>query len=652
MTPRPILSLALAGTLSLGGPAFVSGTQAPSDSLRGPGGAVPFLAQGPLLCGGASAAMVERFWGALDVHAVDYKDLVDVEAGGIFTDALVARLEERGHRAEVVRDAPEELLQRVADGLPVIALLESGRARYHYVVIVGVGSGEVVVHDPIRAPFQVHAQAEFLRRWEPSRFWGAVVFPVAPEALESAESPATEDALPPDLAEGVDHVRARRHEEAESAALRYLESVGEEGGPRAFRTTAWRVVAAARYMAGDGMGALAAWNRLGQPRTDLVAIHGLETMRHAPVADHLGLEVRRPLTPFQLQRARRRLAQLPAVAAGRVEYRPLPDGSVQVEAVLLERAPLPVTPTVILGIGVAGWINRRAALTVGPFTGIGERWSLEGSWEEARPMAGLSVALPWGSAGIASVDGGWMEERFAGPGPDLDESQTLARSWGTVALERWSAPGIRITGRAGVERWGGDVRMARLGIGALTLSAGGGLRAGGEVDGWVGAGEGHARLRLGAVLDRTWAGGVWHLMGGLSFVTGEAPPTLWDGAGTGRIRAPLLRGHRLVEGDRLSGPGWGRRLLHATVGHGWDLPVGPLPPRLTLFVDMAHVEEPLVGGAPATFLDPGVEVRLGLPGRALAVSLARGDAAWLLSARVDAGGLPWLSGPGVWASGG
>jgi hypothetical protein len=44
---------------------------------------VPFVAQGPLLCGGAAAAMVERFWGARGVYGEDYQHLVRADEGGI-----------------------------------------------------------------------------------------------------------------------------------------------------------------------------------------------------------------------------------------------------------------------------------------------------------------------------------------------------------------------------------------------------------------------------------------------------------------------------------------------------------------------------------------------------------------------------------------
>ena len=62
---------------------------APSrDTLWSASEDVPFVAQGPLLCGGAAAAMVERFWGARGVYGEDYQDLVREAEGGIRTSEL------------------------------------------------------------------------------------------------------------------------------------------------------------------------------------------------------------------------------------------------------------------------------------------------------------------------------------------------------------------------------------------------------------------------------------------------------------------------------------------------------------------------------------------------------------------------------------
>ena len=56
---------------------------------------VPFIAQSELLCGGAAAAMVMRYWGEREVDAESFSDLVDRHAGGIRTSTLAADMRAR-----------------------------------------------------------------------------------------------------------------------------------------------------------------------------------------------------------------------------------------------------------------------------------------------------------------------------------------------------------------------------------------------------------------------------------------------------------------------------------------------------------------------------------------------------------------------------
>lgn len=175
-----IRALAFAGLTALGGLSHVSAPATPRpDTLQGPGNAVPFVSQGPLLCGGAAAAMIQRFWGELGVYAEDCSGLVDPEAGGIYTDDLASALVRRGYTAEVIRDDPSAALARARAGIPVVTLLSSGRSRYHYVVVVATGAGQVRYHDPLRGPDRELTRPEFLRRWAASAYWALVAVHVA-----------------------------------------------------------------------------------------------------------------------------------------------------------------------------------------------------------------------------------------------------------------------------------------------------------------------------------------------------------------------------------------------------------------------------------------------------------------------------------------
>jgi hypothetical protein len=140
---------------------------------------VPFLAQPPLLCGGAAAAMVERFWGKRGVYAQEYQDLVNPDDGGIRYAALAEELRGRGWMVRALRGVSEAASPLVEGGVPVIALLEFDPGRLHYVVLVDWSPDDVHFHDPAVGPNVSMEREEFLRRWSTSGYRGIVVLPTA-----------------------------------------------------------------------------------------------------------------------------------------------------------------------------------------------------------------------------------------------------------------------------------------------------------------------------------------------------------------------------------------------------------------------------------------------------------------------------------------
>ena len=648
-----LAALALSGLLASGGPAYVGGTGAASpglptqDTLAGPGGTVPYVAQGPLLCGGAAAAMVRRFWGELGVYAEDYEALVSRDEGGIRTGELAGALEHQGYAARILRDEPAATLARVRDGAPVVALLESGAARFHYVVIVAAGPERVRYHDPLKGPGQVDDRESFLRRWAPTRYWALAVTP-APAAADtpSLDPPAAPTgetrepgsdtvSLPASLREGLTQLRAGRPDSAARVVTRHLSARDDP----AHRTLAWQMLGSARYLAGDRLEALAAWNRIGEPPVDLVHVRGIRSIRHSTVVGATGIAPRTVLTPQGLQLARRRVRQLPAVGRARVEYSPLQDGSVAVNAFITERSPGPFSAVEITALGLGALVNREAELELGPLLPVGERWRFQGSWRTARSLAAGAVAVPWSPVGsVVTLRAGWTEERY---GEGVGDR---SRTWGTATAEHWLAAETRAGVTLGVERWDGGGRLGRLGFSLLRTFADDRVRVATAVDGWAGALGRFGRVR-GAMRARVPSGArAWTLTAGGSVSSDAAPPLIWDGAGTGQIRAPLLRGHPLIRDDRVRGAALGRGLAHATLAWGWHVQAGPASASLELFVDGAHVWDPLFGDAPRSYVDPGVELGLFSGTGAVALSVARGDD-WVVSARFDARVLPWLAAP-------
>ena len=114
--------------------------------------AVPYLAQTQLLCGGAALAMVERWWGRRGVFAEDFAALVRPALGGIRTTDLVAAARSRGWDARETERTVEAVQRSLRAGVPVIALIEVARDRYHFVVLLSWDRGQVVYHDPAEGP--------------------------------------------------------------------------------------------------------------------------------------------------------------------------------------------------------------------------------------------------------------------------------------------------------------------------------------------------------------------------------------------------------------------------------------------------------------------------------------------------------------------
>lgn len=138
--------------------------------------AVPYVAQEELLCGGAAAAMVQRYWGVRQ-DAAAYAHLVRPERGGIPTVELVGALRRDDWSAVPFSGSARAVQDQLAAGRPVIALLQAGRDRYHYVVVVAWINDRVVLHDPAIGPFRVLPLSEFERAWAAAGRWSLLVLP-------------------------------------------------------------------------------------------------------------------------------------------------------------------------------------------------------------------------------------------------------------------------------------------------------------------------------------------------------------------------------------------------------------------------------------------------------------------------------------------
>ena len=606
---------------------------------------VPYLPQTEALCGGASAAMVMRYWGARDVYPDEFAPLIDRSAGGIHTSALVAALERREWIAVAGPADLPALAREVERGRPVIALIEDRPGRYHYVVVVSAGEHDVILHDPARAPSRRLDSAAFDAAWRKAGRWMLILLPpaggVAKPAVKDITAPAgTLKPCPPvdgaiALAQAGDVGGARNALEGsigacpaasapwrELAGLDAVEGKWTDAASRAQRAVeiesddehAWRVLATAKYVLHDDLAALDAWNRLGEPKADLVEIAGLQRTRYLTVSDAIGIEPRQLLTADALRLGERRVRDLPAVAAARVTYRPTEGGRAQVAASVVERDAAPVTPAAWAAIGAGALANRDASVTFANLSGGGDAATATWRWWEHRPMIAVAYSAP-GPGGIWTLDASRETQTF---GPQDVEPTEETRTRAGVEIANWIDERTRLRAGVALERWSDRGRSAALTaalafwpiVDRLSLEA--------RVATWRGSGRpfssaaGIARFRSNAAAGGT----VWLFDAGYRAATEAAPASIWPGADTGHARDVLLRAHPLLDEGIVTGGVFGRRVASASaeVQH-WIAPgrrllrVAP-----AAFVDLARATRGLPSTDRRLHVDAGAGLRVSLFG--------------------------------------
>src|SRR5262249_26369352 len=138
---------------------------------------VPFISQSELLCGGAAAAMVLRYWGERGIDADAFAPLVDRSAAGIRTNTLIDGIRGRGYTVSALSGGGESIAREIGRGRPIVALVQDRPGTFHYIVVVGITDRAIVFHDPARTAFRVMSRDEFDRRWAAAERWMAIVVP-------------------------------------------------------------------------------------------------------------------------------------------------------------------------------------------------------------------------------------------------------------------------------------------------------------------------------------------------------------------------------------------------------------------------------------------------------------------------------------------
>jgi hypothetical protein len=368
----------------------------------------------------------------------------------------------------------------------------------------------------------------------------------------------------------------------------------------------------------DDLGALAAWNAVGEPAVDLVEVKGLERTRYGVIADAIDAPPRTLLTPEHLHRAEKRVRDIPALAVARVGFHPLENGRAQIDAAVIERAAAPLQPAAWLAIGLGAAIDREVSTSFASLTGGGELITASWRWWEHRPRVALSVAAPAPHAlggGVWRVDASRATETF---GP-LATRETRSRAGLTVA--NWLTSRVRAEGSIGIERFSPAVnRTAALAAAVEVWPVNDRLAIQARGDAWLAraAADRFATTSLSARWrsSATNTGSVVLADTGVQVASSDAPALLWPGADTGHVRDVLLRAHPLLDRGLIRGGVFGRRLMFG--GAEWRRWMRPSRSLVRIapavFVDVARATRGFRSSDDRAHVDAGAGVRIALPG--------------------------------------
>lgn len=626
---------------------------------------VPYLPQSEDLCGGAAMAMVLRYWGDRRVQPEDFAALIDRSAAGIRTDVLTADVTRRGWQGFPVDAAgganSDWMRDQIDRGRPVVALIEVRPQRYHYIVIVGWTSAQVIAHDPASTPFKVWTRADFDRAWAAAGRWALLVLPAADTSTAAPQHPSTpalqhfSSACSPLIQRMVDLARGGQAADAatglvaatqlcpedaaawrELAGVRFLQSRWAEAAATAELASTlepadpavWDLLATSRFLNDEPMAALDAWNQIARPAVDLVHVEGVRRVPHPTVVALLKLPSRTLLTAERQAHAARRLAELPSAAQTSLRYRPLSGGTADVDALVVERPAYPRGVLPIAAVLARGWLQDELRVDAASLAKSGELLTVAWRWWEARPQVSLSLAVPAISwlPGVTTVEGSWERQSYGAPVIAREE-----RRHAGLRVADWASSTVRWTAGTAFDRWaadsyvsasaGVDVRLAgdHVSVGASAAAAtplGSGTRfATGRLSSAWRSTTNRDRPSLASIVAVTSA-------------SAAAPFAMWPGAGTGHGREPLLRAHPLLDAGVITGEAFGRRLAHGTIEYQHPLfrpAVGRL--GLAVFADAARAWHRLGAENPSRLhVDLGVGVRLTAPGNrgAMRIDVARG----------------------------
>ena len=141
---------------------------------------VPYIHQEKDGCGSASLAMVLRYWRAKNAAIAEersdpariQRELYAAKPRGIYASDMERYLRESGFEVFAFRGDWNDLRSNIAKGRPLIAGLKPSGEPAHYVVVVGIDSGEaVLINDPERGSMLRMERGTFENAWKGTGNW-------------------------------------------------------------------------------------------------------------------------------------------------------------------------------------------------------------------------------------------------------------------------------------------------------------------------------------------------------------------------------------------------------------------------------------------------------------------------------------------------
>ena len=364
------------------------------------------------------------------------------------------------------------------------------------------------------------------------------------------------------------------------------------------------------------------FEEIGEPRIGRITVDGAERTDREVIADLIGLAPGDILTADRLARASRRLAELPIASDMRLQYQPGERGGADLTITVKEKSLFPEWWegwAVVFGEAIfKDGVNIDIA---GPL-GRGEVFEVGTRWRRERPRVEFGLEIPAGRLpGVAVVDGLWERQTYR-LGSTVDGAVIEEREISLgVGLVDWANYGLRWQAGGGFSQFdtasfvslqGGLERRLMKERLALMLDVGHWFSADGSRS--FSVGDLSADWRSQAPTGR--AVPLWSAWVGYSATTADAPLAKWPGASTGKGRNAILRAHKLLEHNVVTGEVFGRRLFYASAEYErpvYSHEMGVL--GVAVFVDSARAWERIYSPLPSPFhVDVGFGIRMRAPG--------------------------------------